>query len=201
MRIWLLISGLLLVLPAQAQEWPQRWQACRDEAAPLVRLACYDALGKTEQMASAAVGTQIRAASWQAIWQQEQGRQDASPLFLLARDEAQDEVRLTRPALRGATLAIGCAHNITYLRVRLDAPGVGDEVSMLLDGRPLSGSWFVRDRGWLLEFGRGLPAIATLQAWRQHGQLTLVGSQGARLLFDLSGLAQALQPVREQCRW
>jgi len=198
MRPWFLTVGWLLASSVMAQDWPQRWQACRDEAAPLVRLACYDALG---QSASAAAPAQTRSAPWQAIWLQEQARRDDSPLFLPMRDEAQSEVRLTRPALRGATLAIGCAHDITYIRLRLDAPWPDGQILTQLDGRSLPANWFVRDRGWLLEFGRGLPAIEALQQWRHHRQLVLVGSQGMALRLDLSGLTQALQPVREQCRW
>lgn len=202
MELRWLITGLLLALPVPAQEWPQGWQACRDEAAPLVRLACYDALGQAEAgTATPLSAAESRSANWQAIWQQEQGRTQDSPPFLPAQDELDEALWLTRPALRGATLAIGCAHHITTLRVRLDAPWQGDEVQMQLDGRPVLGNWFVRERGWLLEYGRGLPAIALLQTWQQPGQLTLIDGQGSRLQFPLGGLQQALLPLRALCRW
>ncbi len=52
------ILGLLpLLLATSAAEVPldmARWQACRQESSPLVRLACYDAIGN--EAASAAEG-------------------------------------------------------------------------------------------------------------------------------------------------
>ncbi|WP_264372076.1 type VI secretion system-associated protein TagO [Aeromonas schubertii] len=101
--------------------------------------------------------------------------------------------------MRGATLSIACASSITRIRVRLDTPWQG-EVQGEVDGKPASASWFVRDGGYLLEFGRGLPAIDELKRWSAGRELILRG-EGAQLRVDLTGLGAALAPLRQQCRW
>lgn len=188
---------LLLAGAANAEpDWPARWQQCRTEAAPLVRLACYDAIGAVPPPPEAA----LRSPAWLAIAAQEEGRVEGAPAFLLEQRESGD-LLLTRPAQRGATLAIGCINDITQLRVRLDASWIGEGVVATLDGAPVSGNWFVRDSGMLLEFGRGLPAIDELKRWRAGRELTLQGEGGPLLRFDLFGLSGALKPLRQQCRW
>ena len=193
----------LLLASSAAQPSPElaQLQACRREPSPLVRLACYDAIGKGA--AGSEEGAVSRSPAWQAILTQEQGRQPDSPPFLPMQDEAGGSVTLTRPALRGATLAIGCVNSITHIRLRLDNPWVGERVQIALDGEPSrqSQSWFVRDQGLLLEYGRGLPAIEELKRWIGARELQVEADNGAILRVDLSGLKEALQPVRQQCRW
>ncbi|MFM5732049.1 type VI secretion system-associated protein VasI [Aeromonas caviae] len=199
------ILGLLpLLLATSAAEVPldmALWQACRQEPSPLVRLACYDAIGNGA--VSATEGDSPKSAAWQAIWAQEQARTPASAPFLLQSDEARGSETLTRPALRGATLAIGCVDSITHIRLRLDSPWSGEKVQVELDGQPSAGSqsWFIRDQGLLLEYGRGLPAIEELKRWQGHRELQVRADNGALLRVDLSGLKEALAPLRQQCRW
>lgn len=197
------VLGLLLLAAGSAA--PQLdmhgWQQCRREPSPLVRLACYDALGNGA--VSAAEGGAPKSAAWQAIRDQEQGRTPDSPPFLLQSDEGRGSETLTRPALRGATLAIGCVDSITHIRLRLDAPWVGEQVQIALDGSPGNSAqgWFIRDKGMLLEYGRGLPAIEELKRWIGHRELQVKAANGALLRVDLSGLKEALLPLRQQCRW
>ncbi len=199
------ILGLLpLLLATNAAEVPldmARWQACRQEPSPLVRLACYDAIGNGA--ASAAEGVAPKSAAWQAIWAQEQVRTPESAPFLLQSDASSGSETLTRPALRGATLAIGCVDSITHIRLRLDSPWSGEKVQVELDGQPSAGSqsWFIRDQGLLLEYGRGLPAIEELKRWQGHRELQVRADNGALLRVGLSGLKEALAPLRQQCRW
>ncbi|WP_323981310.1 type VI secretion system-associated protein VasI [Aeromonas media] len=199
------ILGLLpLLLATSAAGVPldmARWQACRQEPSPLVRLACYDAIGNGA--ASAAEGAAPKSAAWQAIWAQEQVRTPESAPFLLQSDAGSGSETLTRPALRGATLAIGCVDSITHIRLRLDSPWSGEKVQVELDGQPSAGSqsWFIRDQGLLLEYGRGLPAIEELKRWQGHRELQVRADNGALLRVDLSGLKEALAPLRQQCRW
>ncbi|MGL6052164.1 MAG: type VI secretion system-associated protein TagO, partial [Aeromonas salmonicida] len=61
--------------------------------------------------------------------------------------------------------------------------------------------WFIRDQGLLLEYGRGLPAIEELKRWIGHRELQVKADNGALLRVDLSGLKEALLPLRQQCRW
>ncbi|ATL99641.1 type VI secretion system-associated protein TagO [Aeromonas sp. CA23] len=185
------------------------WQACRREPSPLIRLACYDAIGNG--LTQTSEGGATKSAAWQAIWAQEQARTPDSPPFLLQRDEGRDSETLTRPALRGATLAIGCVDSITHIRLRLDSPWAGEKVLVELDGQPSAGSqsWFIRDQGLLLEYGRGLPAIEELKRWIGHRELQVRADNGTQaraangvmLRVDLSGLKEALAPLRQQCRW
>ncbi|MGN4933462.1 type VI secretion system-associated protein VasI [Aeromonas rivipollensis] len=197
------VLGLLLLAAGSAA--PQLdmhgWQQCRREPSPLVRLACYDALGNGA--VSAAEGGAPKSAAWQAIRDQEQGRTPDSPPFLLQSDEGRGSETLTRPALRGATLAIGCVDSITHIRLRLDAPWVGEQVQIALDGSPGNSAqgWFIRDKGMLLEYGRGLPAIEELKRWIGHRELQVRADNGVVLRVDLSGLKEALLPLRQQCRW
>nr|WP_239661786.1 type VI secretion system-associated protein VasI [Aeromonas hydrophila] len=137
------------------------------------------------------------------MWAQEQARTPASAPFLLQSDAGRGSETLTRPALRGATLAIGCVDSITHIRLRLDSPWSGEKVQVELDGQPSAGSqsWFIRDQGLLLEYGRGLPAIEELKRWQGHRELQVRADNGALLRVDLSGLKEALAPLRQQCRW
>ncbi|MCS3455792.1 type VI secretion system-associated protein VasI [Aeromonas rivuli] len=193
---------LLLAVTTQGDALAPQLQQCRAEASPLVRLACYDAIGS----GAVALAEPARQSElWQAIWRQEQGRTAQSEPFLLGQDAETDaeqaSLLLTRPALRGATLAISCSNSITSLRLRLDEPWVGNRVETRLDDALRQGNWFVREQGMLLEYGRGLPAIDELKGWVGHRQLTLTAPKGVMLQFDLTGLGKALSPLRQQCRW
>ncbi len=209
MSILGLLPLLLATSGAVAPLDTASWQACRREPSPLIRLACYDAIGNG--LTQTSEGGTIKSAAWQAIWAQEQARTPDSPPFLLQRDEGRDSETLTRPALRGATLAIGCVDSITHIRLRLDTPWAGEKVLVELDGQPGSGSqsWFIRDQGLLLEYGRGLPAIEELKRWIGHRELQVRADNGTQaraangvvLRVDLSGLKEALAPLRQQCRW
>lgn len=205
----LTLLPLLLASTATPQLDMAGWQQCRREASPLVRLACYDALGSAGEPAGESGAA--KSTTWQAIWDQEQSRTPDSPPFLLQSDPGRGSEILTRPALRGATLAIGCVDSITHIRLRLDSPWSGEKVQVELDGEPSSGaqSWFIRDQGLLLEYGRGLPAIEELKRWLGHRELQVRADNGTQarsangvlLRVDLSGLKEALAPLRQQCRW
>jgi type VI secretion-associated protein, VC_A0118 family len=198
------IIGLLPLLLAGSTATPLdmvHWQQCRDETAPLARLACYDSLGDKEVSTSEPAA--IHSSTWQAIWAQEQRRTSDSSPFLLQQDVDRGSAILTRPALRGATLAIGCVDSITHIRLRLDSPWRGNQVQIALDGqfdeRPQS--WFIRDQGLLLEYGRGLPAIEELKRWLGHHELQVRSDHDVPLRIDLGGLKEALSPLRQLCRW
>lgn len=176
-------------------------QTCRQEISPLVRLACYDALGN--EVTSSGDKVSAKSATWLAIQEQELARVPNSPPFLLRQDDGNGMAVLTRPVQGGATLAIGCVNSITHIRLRLDAPWTSETVEVALDGQAArsSESWFIRDQGWLLEYGRGLPAIEELKRWLGHRQLQVQVANGVMLQVDLSGLQEALVPLRQLCRW
>ena len=201
MSIVVILSLLLASSSAVMPLDRAHWQQCQRETSPLVRLACYDSL--SDEKASTSENTATHSSAWQDIWVQEKSRTSDSPPFLLRQDMESGRAMLTRPALRGATLAIGCVNSITHIRLRLDSPWSGELVQMELDGEPdtRSQGWFIRDQGRLLEYGRGLPAIEELKRWIDHRELQLGSGNGVLLQIDLGGLKEALVPLRQQCRW
>lgn len=182
--------GLLSMLPllasafnpnAQAQD--NRFQLCQKEPEADVRLACYDALARTKTPASGPTGEDRNG-------------------FLLEKDPLNDgSMTLTRQAGAGVSFSVACLNQITHVRVRLVQPWEGETVSAMIDGVPASGNWFIRDRGHLLEFGRGLVAIDELKRWAGLQQLTLTSDEGREVRIPLTGLGEAVKPLRQQCRW
>ena len=63
--------------------------------------------------------------------------------------------------------------------------------------------WRVRDNGFVLSGGRGLPAIRTVKAMinRTEARIDSPNSRVDGLLFDLSGYRRAIEPLREACGW
>lgn len=199
-----MIGLFSLVLASSGNAAPldmARWQLCRSENSPLVRLACYDSLGNKKEPTGDPAA--VHSFAWQAILIQEQSRTSDSSPFLLQQDAESGSATLTRPALRGATLAIGCVDSITHIRLRLDSPWRGEQVQIGLDGQPDNSNqgWFIRDRGLLLEYGRGLPAIEELKRWIGHRELQVYSEHDVSLRIDISGLKEALLPLRQLCRW
>jgi type VI secretion system protein VasI len=98
-------------------------------------------------------------------------------------------------------LALQCHNNITELTVMLPEPINRERVEVALG--PERAYWRVRDEGLVISAGRGLPAIRIVQQ--------IVGQPDVRihaeaqeldgLLFDLSGYAEAIRPLRQACGW
>lgn len=182
--MFLTMMPLLLATTASPDPaWRDLWQACRSETSAEVRLACYDALSRETGRADSAA--------------------DAPPAdaFQLGREAGSGDLTLTRALADGNVLVIGCASNITHLRLTLSQPWQSETVTSSLDGVAAADTWFVRNRGLLLEFGRGLPAIDALKRWIGHRELVLNGGGDRVLRIDLAGLDQAVRPLRQQCRW
>lgn len=182
----MLLTTLPLLLASVAPPdpaWLALWEQCRAETTPEVRLACYDALSREGERAGAMTPP------------------THSDVFQLQRETGSGDITLSRQLAGGNVLVVSCASNITHLRLTLSAPWVGETVNAQLDGIPSADSWFVRNRGQLLEYGRGLPAIDTLKRWMGHQQLVLTDTEGKTLRIDLNGLGDALIPLRQQCHW
>ena len=156
-------------------------QQCQKEQSAELRLACYDALGRV---------TAIDAAPTQ----NETG-------WRLDKNAMSGDMTLTRQALPGAAFSVACLNTITHIRVRMTLPWEGESVTATTDGVPASGNWFVRDKGRLLEFGRGLPAIDELKRWSGQHELVLASASGREVRIPLTGMGEALKPLRQQCRW
>ncbi|MEP6133942.1 type VI secretion system-associated protein TagO, partial [Marinobacter sp.] len=63
--------------------------------------------------------------------------------------------------------------------------------------------WRVRDDGFVISGGRGLPAIRTVRNMAGESGVTVASSSGVvdGLMFDLSGFRETLEPLREACGW
>ncbi|KEA65265.1 Type VI secretion protein VasI [Marinobacterium lacunae] len=117
---------------------------------------------------------------------------------------------LTAPAVGALpprpVLMLSCVDDIS--RVELTLPKAIDigslQVVLEADGRRLlSQRWLSDDSGHILRSGRGLPAIAVMQAMLRTGDLRLRANDEAidGLRFDARGLSEQIAPLRRQCGW
>src|SRR5690554_1201099 len=203
-----LLVGLTLVTNAWAETVSGplgQAQACAAVDSRLERLGCYDALFQRENEAPATADP--RSALWHAIHAQEAERSgDDMGVFVR---EGGDDVRISVPALGSVPprpqLVFACDNNMTrfqlHLPQALTAPRV--QLRLLSHGRELEQVWQARDGGYVVSGGRGLPGIATLQQLLNGDELALASDQAVLdgLRFKIKGLRQALQPLREACRW
>lgn len=204
-----LIASLVLATDAWAEVSPgalsSRAQACTAVDSRLERLGCYDALFQREDQTPTPADP--RSALWHAINAQEAER-NGDDMGLLVR-EVGDDVRISVPALGSVPprpqLVFACENNITrfqlHLPQALEAPRV--QVRLRSSGRELEQVWQARDAGYVVSGGRGLPGIATLQQLLNADELSFASDQAALdgLRFEIAGLRQALQPLRDACRW
>ena len=203
-----LMASLILAMSAWAEATPElasQAQACAAVDSRLERLACYDALFQREGQTPATQDP--RSALWHAINAQEAER-SSDDMGLLVR-EVGDDVRISVPALGSLPprpqLVFACDNNITrfqlHLPQALEAPRA--QLRLRSNGRELEQVWQARDGGYVVSGGRGLPGIATLQQLLNGDELALASDQAALdgLRFEIKGLRQALQPLREACRW
>lgn len=178
---------------------------CANAPSRLERLGCYDDLFMTH--GEPAPSEDPRPALWHAIHAQEAER-DGDDMGLLVRERS-DGVLISVPALGSVPprpqLVIACEKTITRFQIHLpqalDAARV--QVSLRADGRELEQTWQARDGGYVVSGGRGLPAIATLQQLLDADELTFGSDRAALdgLRFEIAGLRQAVQPLRDACRW
>lgn len=200
--------SLVLAMKVWAEASPElssQAQACAAVDSRLERLGCYDSLFLREGQAPAAQDP--RSALWHAINAQEAER-SGDDMGLLVR-EVGDDVRISVPALGSIPprpqLVFACDNNITrfqlHLPQALEAPRV--QLRLRSNGRELEQVWQARDGGYVVSGGRGLPGIATLQQLLNSDELALASDQAALdgLRFEIKGLRQVLQPLREACRW
>lgn len=183
---------------AQARE-------CATETSRLERLGCYDALFLPREDVTASEDP--RPALWHAIKAQEAER-SGDDMGLLVREDS-DGVRISVPALGSMPprpqLVIACERSITrfqlHLPQALEVPRA--RVRLRAGGRELEQDWQARDGGYVVSGGRGLPAIATLQQLLDADELTFASDRAALdgLRFEVAGLRQAIQPLRNACRW
>jgi len=180
---------------------------CTSEPQRLERLACFDEVFGTPLAAS---GEELAApdARRSERWRQAYASLDAENAVagVLYRNTGRAAGQLvTVPALGvqppRPLLALQCHNNITELTLML--PEAMDEERVQLGFGRGQTVWRVRDNGFVLSGGRGLPAIRTVKAMID-GTEARIDSPNSRidgLLFDLSGYRRAIEPLRETCGW
>lgn len=203
----LLFAAMFVVAmePASANPQLKAAQTCTQESQRLARLACFDEVFGTplsddvmpQQMAQ-------QPERWRQAYALELRRKPQDGV--LYRDTGTLAGHLATVSALGVApprplLAFQCHNNISELTVMLPQPAAEERLSVDTgQGRQI---WRVRDEGFVISGGRGLPAIRSMKALLDQRDVTLASSQSRLdgLVFDLSGLQEALAPLREQCGW
>lgn len=180
-------------------------EACTSQTQRLERLACFDEVFNTPitfAMAEAAGGQQPER--WRQAFAQEQRRQPGDgPIY---RNTGSISGHLVTLGALGSApprplLAVQCHNNITELSLMV--PQAIDEERLTMDFGQGQQTWRVRDSGYVVSGGRGLPAIRTILDMSDAPSVTVTSSNSRvhGLMFDLTDFANTLRPLREACGW
>ena len=200
------LALLSLVSNASADQLEDA-RLCTSEPQRLERLACFDEVFGTP-LAAAVVEFNAPDARRSERWRQAYASLDGknAGAGVLYRDTGKAAGQLvTVPALGvqppRPLLALQCHNNITELTLML--PKAMDQERVQLGFGREQTVWRVRDNGFVLSGGRGLPAIRTVKAMinRTEARIDSPNSRVDGLLFDLSGYRRAIEPLREVCGW
>lgn len=186
---------------------------CRNEQSPLLRLACYDNLFKTQDGAAPQAAESERSDTVKKALALEKQRESHSTGFLVASAEGalSPEVIITTPALGTKpprpVLIFSCQDNITRMQIAFFSPLSNKQESDILlktnTGVSFRSHWFIRDNGLLLESSRGLPGISEISRLLNAETLLIESENPALngLSFPISGLSKEIAPLRQACRW
>ncbi|PPI84921.1 type VI secretion system-associated protein TagO [Marinobacter maroccanus] len=180
---------------------------CTSEPQRLERLACFDEVFGTplaESNGELAAPDARRSERWRQAYASLDAENAGAGVLYRNTGRAAGQL-VTVPALGiqppRPLLALQCHNNITELTLML--PEAMDEERVQLGFGRGQTVWRVRDNGFVLSGGRGLPAIRTVKAMID-GTEARIDSPNSRingLLFDLSGYRRAIEPLRETCGW
>ncbi|AOM41982.1 type VI secretion system-associated protein VasI [Xenorhabdus hominickii] len=181
-------------------------QKCLFEPSPLIRLACYDKALNNLKFKTVAIPLENMGTSWRQAMEQEMKRTDYSTGFMMTQGEnGTGPILLTTPALGVAPprpiLMLSCIDSITRLQVALPKPVETGDVTVETDKAQYRTEWFVREHGYLWESSRGLPGIEEIKRLMGSERMTITGSNGGQITFNISQLEQAAKPLRAACRW
>ncbi|EON91800.1 type VI secretion system-associated [Marinobacter lipolyticus SM19] len=179
---------------------------CTREPQRLERLACFDSVFGTPLKAASVTGIPeaSRPERWLQAYAQEQAREPGDgPLYRETGERAGQLVTLgalgshpPRPIL-----VLQCHNNITELSLMLPAALEAERVSIGFGAQ--RDAWRVRDNGFVVSSGRGLPAIRVAKSLLGRADARISSSHDALdgLMFDLDGFRDAIQPLRSECGW
>lgn len=212
MLILAALSLMAVGVPASAGLLEEARQ-CTEKNQRLERLACFDEVFGTplaEPEAGTGSGAGLPDINHSARWREAYAQTDAAAASggVSYRDTGQAAgLLVTVPALGAQPprplLALQCHNNITELTLMLPEPLNAERVSLRLSEAGSRSAWRVRDNGYVLSIGRGLPAIRAVKETGPEADIR-VYSDNSRidgLLFDLTGFQDAIRPLRETCGW
>ena len=180
-------------------------RGCTTESQRLERLACFDEVfGTPVAVVIENISAGNQPERWRQAFAQEQRRNPGDgPLY---RDTAELAGHLLTLSALGVKpprplLAVQCHNNITELTLML--PEAVKEERVTVDFGQGRQTWRVRDDGFVISGGRGLPAIRTVRNMAASSGVTVASSSGVvdGLMFDLTGFRDTLKPLREACGW
>lgn len=208
------LSLVAVCVPAQAGLL-EAARGCTGETQRLERLACFDEVFGTplaEPEAGSRPGAGLpdleRSRRWRDAYAQAESEAAAGGVSYHNTGQAAG-LLVTVPALGAQPprplLALQCHNNITELTLMLPEPLHVERVKLGLGVSERAGrsAWRVRDNGYVLSIGRGLPAIRAVKEIGLETDIR-VYSENSRidgLLFDLTGFENAIRPLRESCGW
>ncbi|OTA19095.1 hypothetical protein Xbed_02651 [Xenorhabdus beddingii] len=180
--------------------------ACRFEPSPLIRLACYDRALNHLRFKNVHIPIENMGPLWRQAMEQEMKRTDYSTGFMVTQGEkGAGPVILTTPAVGvpppRPVLMLSCIDSITRLQVALPKAVDSGAVTVSTDRTQYRTEWFVREQGYLWESSRGLPGIEEIKRLMDSERVTITGSHGRPVTFNISQLEQAAKPLRAACRW
>ena len=202
---WALAGLFLLAVSPVHSGLLEQARECTDERGRLQRLACFDGIFATPLAVQSAYKEPQSPSSerWRQAYAQ--AASDNRNGWVYRDSGMAAGLLLTLPAL-GATLprplmVLQCHNNITELALMLPQPLAQDRVRVTVNGEP--SLWRLRDDGYVLSAGRGLPSIALAKTLALMPQLQLQASAGSidGLLFDLAGFSRAIKSLRNACGW
>ncbi|MDR0805629.1 MAG: type VI secretion system-associated protein TagO [Enterobacteriaceae bacterium] len=196
-----------------AAELEKSMLQCRNEQSPLLRLACYDNLFKTQGSAAPQTAESEHSDTVKKALALEKQREPHSTGFLVSSTEGvlSPEVIITTPALGirppRPVLIFSCKDNITRMQIAFFTPMSNKQESDILlktnTGVSFRSHWFIRDNGLLLESSRGLPGISEISRL-MNAETLLIESENPALnglSFPISGLSKEIATLRQACRW
>jgi len=211
----LAVLGLTAVcLPAQAGPLEEA-RRCTVETQRLERLACFDEVFGTplaEPETGVEPGSGLRKLEQSGRWREAYAQAEAATAAggVTYRNTGQTAGLLATVSALGTTLprpllVLQCHNNITELTLMLPEPLEAERVNIGLGTTETAGqsAWRVRDNGYVLSIGRGLPAIRAVKKIALETDIR-VYSENSRidgLLFDLTSFQNAIRPLRENCGW
>ena len=222
-RIAVLTISLLLLSPCDEAKATARSddRPCSAIADRSDRLDCFDGKSVRPHLISAALDrTHVIHPTAEDIIPivrgQEAKRKRGQEGFLLT-DDPVGGVRAISPVVAstpsrspsqpGSFLVLSCVSNISRIQITSGQPIARPRTAVtLMQGETTHGStaeWRVLGGGRVIDGGRGIPAIERIRSLREGDRL-YVGSSSPvldGLLFDMAGVEQVIERLREACHW